>query len=300
MLRRGVLAVGLLLAGISVGSDKPPAKSPKPQTAASPKSTATSPALDAQEYVRRASAEEVKDTEHPEGFFRYTLRKETPSGSYVRDMIETPEGIVARALSNNDQPLTPEERRHDDEKLDQLARDPDERHHRFDQQKEEQRKVVALIRALPDAAIYEPDGSEIIRGRKTLRFRFHSNPRFDATTRETLVFRAAVGELWIDEAANRIVKLEATLVDDISFGWGLLGHIRKGGKVSIEQTAVSQKAWRLSTLIIQAQGSALIFKTISIQQRQFGTDYRPVPPGMSVESAIAELRRTATSASAKP
>jgi hypothetical protein len=34
---------------------------------------------------------------------------------------------------------------------------------------------------------------------------------------------------------ERIVKLDAHLIDDVNFGWGILGKLYKGGSLTIEQ-----------------------------------------------------------------
>src|SRR4051812_13696540 len=75
------------------------------QSAPAPQSRQAAEAL-----VRRTVNKEVADMQNPTDFWRYHLRKVTASGSQTRDMIETKEGIVARTIAVNDQPLTPEQR----------------------------------------------------------------------------------------------------------------------------------------------------------------------------------------------
>src|SRR5882724_6351020 len=64
----------------------------------------------ANELVRRTVNKEVADMQNPTDFWRYHLRKESAAGSQIRDMVETKQGIVARTIAVNDQPLTPEQR----------------------------------------------------------------------------------------------------------------------------------------------------------------------------------------------
>lgn len=253
-------------------------------------------AIAPEELVRQAVLNEIADAEHPLGAFRYSLRKESTSGTTVRDMVEVKDGFVARVLTWNGQPLTPEERRKDDERLEHLAGDPAEQQKKFEQQKQEQRRVLSIVRALPSAAIYSDDGTEMVRGRLATRLKFRPNPHFEPTTRETYAFKTSEGHLWIDQAAKRIVRLEATLTEDINLGWGLLGHIEKGGTLMLEQTAISKTAWRLTTLNIQATGTALLFKSINIRQRQSAFDYREVPLALSVAEAVQLLRRAPSKA----
>ena len=250
------------------------------------------PNVPANELVKRAVQKEVSAVENDSDFWRYHLRKETASGSQIRDMVETKQGIVARTISINDQPLTSEQRAHDDQRLANLVANPEEQHKKQREQAEEANRVLALIRALPDALLFSYDGDEKMHGRNAVRLNFKPNPKFSPTSRETYVYKGTNGFLWIDDASERIVKLDATLVNNVNIGWGgILGHINKGGHFILEQSMPAPGKWKLSTLVLEATGKLLIFKSISLKQRQFGTDYRPVPPTLDIAQAVAILKK---------
>jgi len=246
----------------------------------------------ANELVRRAVNKEVADMENPKDFWRYHLRKESASGSQTRDMVETKQGIVARTIAVNDQPLTPEQRAGDDARLAQLIADPQEQRKKQKEQNDETNRVLGLVRALPDALLYDFDGNEVVNGRNCTRLKFVPNPKFSPTTRETLVYKRTGGFLWVDTAAERFVRFDATLTDNVNIGWGgILGHINKGGHFVLGQTTVANGKWKLTTLILEATGKLLIFKNISLKQRQFGSDYKSVPPTLSIAEAVDLLKR---------
>src|SRR5438270_11067411 len=69
------------------------------------------------QLVKIAVANEVQATEHPTDAFMYRLTKESKSGTQVKDMVETKDGIVARLISLNGRPLTGAERDVDDQRL---------------------------------------------------------------------------------------------------------------------------------------------------------------------------------------
>src|SRR5712671_4360568 len=96
----------------------------------------------ANELVRRTVNKEVADMENPTDFWRYHLRKESASGSQIRDMVETKQGIVARTIAVNDQPLTPEQRAGDDARLAQLIADPQEQRKKQKEQNDETNRVL--------------------------------------------------------------------------------------------------------------------------------------------------------------
>jgi hypothetical protein len=246
----------------------------------------------ADDLVRRTVNKEVADMQNPTDLWRYHLRKESASGSQTRDMVETKQGIVARTIAVNDQPLTPEQRAGDDARLAQLITDPQEQRKKQKEQNDETNRVLGLVRALPDALLYDFDGTEVVNGRNCTRLKFVPNPKFSPTTRETLVYKGTSGFLWIDTAAERFVKLDATLTDNVNIGWGgILGHINKGGHFVLGQTMVANNKWKLTTLILEATGKLLIFKSISLKQRQFGSDYKSVPPNLTIAEAVELLKK---------
>ncbi len=240
--------------------------------------------------VRQASQKEVSAAVDPTNTFLYRLKRETKSGTLVRDLVETKEGIISRAVTWNGRQLTAEERAKEDDKLQRILTSKEERDKRFGEQRADEDRVLRMLKALPDAFLYTADGVEVMNGRPALRFRFIADPKYDPPARELIAFKESEGTLWIDKADTRIVRLDAELIHDINIGWGLLGHIDKGGKVHLEQQLVNGGKWRITTLTIDATGNALFFKTLSIKQRQWGSNFRPIPP-MTIAEAIALLKQ---------
>lgn len=229
--------------------------------------------------------------------YRYVLRKESNSGVAVRRMIETTEGLVlARTITWNGKPNTAEDQAKEDSKLDVLVRDREERGKKLKSQQEDAKRVLRILRALPNSSIYTFDGRERIQERDTIRLTFKPNPKFSPDGKETYLLKAAAGKMWIDEATKRLVRIDGTITDSVSIGWGLLGHIDRGGKMFLEQEVVKGGQWRLTQMRIDASGKALIFKSIRIKQYQNGSDYEPIKP-VSVAVAVAMLKQLgATSA----
>src|SRR5215472_13229744 len=94
-----------------------------------PAPTQTAPALpplpqDANQYVRQAIQHELAEQDRDHTHWRYHIHREDKKYSYDRDVIETREGEISRTLLWNGQPLTPELRQKDDERMRQLLNDP--------------------------------------------------------------------------------------------------------------------------------------------------------------------------------
>lgn len=246
---------------------------------------------DAAQLVKDAVVNEVRATEHPTDFWMYRLSKESKYGVQVRDMVETKEGIVARVISVNGRKLTEAERTADDQRLNNLARNADEQQRKRNDQKKDQDRFLALIKAMPDALIYSYDGEEQRDGRRTYRLKFRPNPDFHMTTKETIIFREAEGFAWIDADDKRMLRFDGHQRSDINVGWGLIGHISKGSKLFLEQRHVGPGKWKLSQLDLAGNGQVLLFKSINFMQKQSATDFRPVSENTTIAQAIDLLKK---------
>jgi hypothetical protein len=253
--------------------------------------------LDAQALVRRAAANAAAAAQDTNHLFLYRATKETNSGKAVRDMVETKDVILARTITWNGRQLTAQERAKEEAKLDLLIRDAEELRKKKDEQDSDRKRTLQVVRALPDALVFRYDGTETVNGRETIRLKFVPNPDFNPTSKETYGLKAAAGMLWIDKEHTQIVRMDAQLTENVYIGWGILGHINKGGRLELEQTLLPGNAWRISKLNIEATGKAFFFKTIRIKQRQSAQSYRPVPNNLSIAQAVAALRSAETASS---
>src|SRR3954469_242596 len=272
--RRAVILVGVLLlalAQLSLGQSSEASISPS-----------------AHELVRRAVANELKSANSTVRY-TYRLRKQTPTGSSVKQVAETNDGQVSYLLMMNDQPLTEEQRRIEDDKNQKLLSNPDEQRRRLKEQKEDERRASNIVRALPDAFIYEfegPSGEPHV-----VKLRFHSNPSFDPPDRETQVLKGMAGEMYIDTAANRMKRLDGTLVDDVNFGWGIFGKLHKGGHFQIRESDVGDGNWDVTYSNLDFTGKVLLFKKLRIKETQEMSDFRRIPENLSFAQGFELLRK---------
>ena len=56
------------------------------------------------------------------------------------------------------------------------------------------------------------------------------------------------GVVVIDPEASRIARIDGTLFKEVSFGWGILGHLDKGGHFLVEQRDVGDGSWDISRM----------------------------------------------------
>ncbi len=239
--------------------------------------------------VDRALATELKaaqDSGHP---MRYRLRKSTPRLTSVKEIVETRDGAVAKLISINDEPLSDADRQKDQARLDALLADSGRQRKRKLSEQDDTARALKVLRALPRAFVYE-DAGPVQSGSSTAeKFNFRPNPTFNPPDLETQVLTALTGEIWIDPAQQRVIKLEGHLQQDVDFGWGILGRLKKGGWIRLEQQNVGQDQWRIVHFQMEMSGRVLI-KTRVFDTTEDESQFAPVPVGMSYQQAIQMLR----------
>jgi hypothetical protein len=243
--------------------------------------------LDANVFVRQAIKHDVEEQDRDQSFWRYHLHREDEKSNVDRDVIETREGQLSRTLLLWGKPLTVQERQNDEERMQHQVGDPEERARREKREKDDGAKARQMLLLIPDAFIFTYDGQE----NGLVRLAFVPNPHFDPPNFEAKVYRSLKGFLWIDRESMRLAGIDGTLFEDVNFGWGLLGHLNKGGTFHVRQKNVGEGHWDVVSEDVNMVGRAVIFKTITRKQKQTRTDFQRVPNSMSIREAYQILLR---------
>ena len=239
----------------------------------------------AQALMSRALASEVRasqDANHP---MHYRLRRSSPRITSTKEIVESRDGDVARLVAINDQPLSQADEQREQARLDMLLSDPGRQRHRKQSEESDTRIVLKLLRMLPQAFTYEYAGTD----GKTVKYRFRPNPGFTPPDYETQALTAMSGEIWIDAAEERVMRLEGHLQQDTDYGWGILGKLDKGGWIVIEQASVGQGQWRIARFQMK-MNLRVLFKTRSFDTVEEMIGYAPAPAGIDYRQAIQMLR----------
>jgi hypothetical protein len=249
---------------------------------------ASSAATDPVAIVRRASQNELHSTAPPYPV-RYKLRKQDDKGVTTKEIVETKDGDVARLIAKNDKPLTADENKAELDRLNNLMAHPEIQEHRHKREQEDSGRADEMTKLLPDAFLYTYLGLVPGSSGPAYRLSFKPNPGFQPPDREAEVYHGMEGELWIDQAQERIVKLDAHLIADVDFGWGILGKLYKGGSLAIEQKDVGHRHWEATLLKLNLTGVALMVKPLSFQTTETSFDFEPVPLNMGYQDAVRLL-----------
>lgn len=251
--------------------------------------TETLPPLpkDANQYVKDTIKHQMEADAADHTHWRYRIHREDEKGSQDRDVIDTKDGQIARTLLINGQPLTAEQRAADEARMRKLVDDASERAKREKRAKEDEDKGVQMLKAIPDAFIFKYQGAE----NGLVRLSFFPNPHYNAPNRELQVFRSLTGMMWIDRAGLRLARLDGSLFEDVTFGWGLLGRLNKGGTFSVTQSRVADDHWEIVSLDVKMSGHAVIFKSINVKQLQRISGFRRVSDNLTISEAYQLLEK---------
>jgi len=250
-----------------------------------------------QELVRKAVQNELKAAKTEGINHMYRSRKETPRGSQTRLYCETRDAMVGLTIANNDQPLTPEQVKAEEARLDSYTRNPDELRKKRQQEQEDADRVTRIMRAIPDAFLFEYDGTEPgtatvgKQGDELVRLRFRPNPHYVPPSRVEQVLSGMQGMLLIDTNAYRIARIDGTLAKEVAFGWGILGHLDKGGHFLVEQSDIGDGSWDTRRMSLSFTGKILLFKHLDIKSTEVTSDYRQVPRDLTFAQGVEMLKK---------
>ena len=243
------------------------------------------PAQPAADLVKDVAYNELHDREHV-SFWRYRIEKTTAERTVTEQQVETAQGPIFRTIEIAGQPLDPEKKRQEDDRLQNLVRSPSAQRKNREQHEQDEDRLRRLIALMPQAFLFsyagEPAGDRI-----TLSFR--PNPAFTPSTYEARVFHGLAGTVVVDVAAKRLVDLRGETTDRIDFGFGLLGHIEKGGRFEVKRAPVSPDHWKTQFVDVHLDGRLLFFKTISKDQRELRSGFSPVPADITLAQAAQLL-----------
>jgi hypothetical protein len=241
--------------------------------------------------VRRAMQLRL-DEEKSHRPVEYVLRKTDGNHETTKEIIETRDGDVARLVEVNDRALNAEEEQAEMSRLDLLAAHPELQQKRRRSEQKDAERIDQLVGMLPDSEVYKLEGTVTCGDGECYRLSFMPNPGFVPPDIEADVLRGFAGEVWIDKAQDRLVRLDAHLVRDVNIGFGILGRLDKGGTLELEQAYEKDaREWQPSVLKMNLSGRALMVKTVSIQINELASGFAPVPPELGYREAIAMLNR---------
>jgi len=250
------------------------------------------------ELVRRTVENEIK-TNDGNGRSMFRDHQETPSGSRTKLVVETGEGTAGMLVAVDGKALNPQQRQAEMERLAGLVNNPQELKRKQKAERDDAERTTRIVKALPEAFHYEFDGTQEGSagvggaGDELVRLKFRPNPKYDPPSRTEQVLTGMQGILLIDANQHRIAEIDGTLSKEVGFGWGILGHLDKGGHFFVAQCDPGGGNWNVSRMDLSFTGRVLWFKRINIKSTEIFSDFRPAPPDLTFAQAVELLKKQA-------
>jgi hypothetical protein len=134
----------------------------------------------------------------------------------------------------------------------------------------EERAVEELFRVY-DLTIV---GRELLEGRRTILVKFRPQGDFEPTTKTGKILKKFSGRAWIDEGDRQVVRVEGELLDDLSFGFGILAKLKKGARAELVRRKVNDEIWLPAEARFIGAARVLLVKTIRLDTLSQYSDYK--------------------------
>ncbi|HEY6467211.1 MAG TPA: hypothetical protein VIY69_14530 [Candidatus Acidoferrales bacterium] len=250
----------------------------------------------AQALVRLAVANEISAGNKGPTKVMYLSRKRSSQGFETKLNVETTQATAAMLIETNNQPISDQQMRDETERLDKLSSNPRELRRKQRQEQEDADHTLRIMKAFPDAFLYQFDGTEAgtsslgKTGDELVHLKFRPNPAYAPPSHVEQVLAGMQGELVIDKQAHRIARIDATLFKEVSFGWGILGHLDKGGSFLVEQAEVAPNDWELTRTRLSFTGKVMMVKSLVIKSDETDCDFRTVPSNTTFAKGVELLK----------
>ena len=144
-----------------------------------------------------------------------------------------------------------------------------------------------MVTAIGKAFIFRWAGRLSVNGRPVVKLNFDPDPTYRSSTRFATLYAHSRGTAWVDESSGQLIRAEAELTDDVSWGGGIIAKLYRGGKFSYEQREAAPGVWLPMRYSYDFEGRKFLFN-LSLHQRMEFADYAHVGPP---EEALSVIRR---------
>ena len=231
--------------------------------------------------------------------FMFRNQRKTPHVNQTKLIVETREATAGLLVEVDGHPLTPQQREAEAARLQNYLRNPEELNRKRKQEKEDAEHTIRIVKALPSAFLYERDGTQEgsagvgSPGDELVRLKFHPNPDYEPPSHVEQVLTGMTGHLLIDTRQNRIAEIDGTLEKEVGFGWGILGHLDRGGRFLVQQADVGNHQWEITHMELAFTGKILWVKKLNVRSNDVFSDFRVVAPDLTFSQGVALLEKEA-------
>ena len=238
-----------------------------------------------------AMVQNEKQARQHRTYFHYiSVERSTRTGGHrwKENVVETPDGLLRRLIAEDGKPLSAERAAEEERRIAALAADPSALRAENANRRADEARLAKVLDILPQAFLFTRDGMQ----GDCMRIVYRPNPAFEPSTYDERVLHGLSGTILIRMPAERLCGIEGHLVDRITFGFGLLGHIDQDSRFSVTRVPVTATDWKSRHIEVHLDGKVLLFKSIARDQDATHSAAEPLPPHLSLREAAALTRQT--------
>lgn len=222
---------------------------------------------------------------------RRTERRLASDGKVKSEKRESWETVILygephrRFTERNNKPLSSDESRKQQEKLDQeiaQLRDetPQRKQHRLAAEEKQRQKDREFLLEIPDVYNLRIEREDKFEGRPVWVISANPKQGYHPKNSDARDLLKIKGTVWVDKAEYQWVRIEAETIDTLT--WGLfIGRINPGARLIFDQTRVNDEIWLPKRSFVSGSGR-LIGKKIVMEEEIVWSNFRK----FSVESNI--------------
>jgi hypothetical protein len=254
------------------------------------------PQISPSDMVKSVIYNELHPSQVSDIHWQYRVDKESDGKQETREVVETKSGSLDKLLATSGKPLTAAQAKDESARILRFSHSPEEQKKAEQARRKDGEQCDALMKMIPDAFLFDYAGGS----GNLAKVVFKPNPQFRPPSREGRVLQQMAGEIWVDARQKRLVSINGQLINEVKFAGGLLGHLEKGGRFTVKRAELAPGHWELTEMNVNMSGKALLFKTISVQQKELHSNFERVADDISVSEAANLLLRQNLVASKQP
>jgi hypothetical protein len=185
---------------------------------------------------------------------------------------------VDRLTAKDDKPLSAEETKKEDEKIQKIIdkrknESEEDRRKRLQRDEKDRAEGRKFVLEVADAFNFRLIGSEVLDGHDTWVLEGEPRAGYEAKQREAKMLSKFRGRVWIDKQDSQWVKIDITAIDTLSVGF-VLARIHKGSRVLVELIKVNDEVWLPRHVQVHFDARIALFKSYDEDVDQTYRDYK--------------------------
>ena len=256
------------------------------------------------DMMRKVAQNELRAASDESNRLLFRGIKTTPKGSATRLYVATRQATAGEMIAENGAPLSRDQRLAEESRIERFINNPVELKKKCEQDHETADRTLKIVKALPEAFLFdfagEQAGSDAIgrAGAKLVKLAFHPNPSYQPPSRVEEVLTGLEGYVLIDPKQFRLATIDGTLTKEVGFGWGILGHLNKGGRFLVQQANVESDLWQVSFVSFNFTGKVLMVKTINVNATEVFSGFQRIPSELSFVQALELMKHQSSTLAA--